>query len=79
MKDFCSMELVRDNKSGSCFLKLLLSSLIIIFNSLKIQPWASVSIATRGELRTVPIEDSFLNIVYDYIVSLLAVYNITAH
>ena len=74
MKDFCSMELVRDNKSGSKFLsevitkvrsvlllsffKASLSSLIILFNSLKIQPWASVPIATRGELRTVPIEES---------------------
>ena len=73
MKYFCSIELVRDNKCGSeflsevitkvrfvlslLFLKLLLSSLIIILNSLKIQPWASVPIATRGELRTVPIED----------------------
>ena len=74
MKDFCSIELVRDNKSGSEFLsevitkvryvlsllslKLLLSSLIILFNSLKIQPWTSVPIAFRGKLRTVSIESS---------------------
>ena len=70
IKDFFSI--VRDNKClseilsevitrldlcCSCFFfKASLSSLIIIFNSLKIQPWASVPIATQGELRIVPIE-----------------------
>ena len=70
IKDFCSI--VRDNKCGSEILSEVitkvrsvlflfffiasLSSLIIIFNSLKIQPWASVPIATQGELRIVPIE-----------------------